>query len=87
MGIVVCLLFNIGVFFGVVFFCIPVPKAWNDALPGKCSNPELLAYLTGAWNVFVDLFIFIVPIPLIRSLQMGKNQRTRLVVVFGIGAL
>lgn len=82
-----CLLFNVGVLFGVVFLCIPVEKAWNNALPGRCSNPQLLAYLTGAWNVLMDLFIFIVPIPLIRNLNMGEKQRNRLVVVFGIGAL
>jgi hypothetical protein len=74
-------------FFGVVFFCLPVEKAWNNALPGHCSNPAILAYLTGAWNIVVDIFVLVVPIPLIRGLHMGSNKKMRLGIVFSIGGL
>lgn len=86
-GIALCFLFNLGMLFGVIFFCIPVAKGWNGSLPGHCSNPDVLSYLTGAWNIAVDFYVLIVPIPIIRNLNMAKNQRARLTAIFSIGAL
>lgn len=86
-GIVLCLLVNLGMFFGVVFFCIPVQKGWNNSLPGHCSDPAVLAYLTGAWNIVVDVYVLAVPVPLVWGLQMGKSKKARLVAVFGVGIL
>jgi hypothetical protein len=42
---------------------------------------------TGTINIFLDLIIFAVPIPLIMKLQMPKKQRIGLVFVFTIGAV
>lgn len=86
-GIVICLLFNLGVLFGVIFLCIPVEKGWDNSLPGRCSNPKILSYLTGVWNIIADFYVLMIPIPLIRKLNMDKDQKRRLTAVFGIGIL
>lgn len=86
-GIVVCTLLNIGLLLGTVFFCIPVDKAWNDALDGHCSDPALLSYLTGACNVFFDIYVLLVPVPMVWKLNMGKRRKMSLAAVFGIGIL
>ncbi|KAI8628367.1 hypothetical protein F5Y19DRAFT_486046 [Xylariaceae sp. FL1651] len=84
-AIVVLTLTNFGFLLGDVFFCIPVAKAWNAALPGHCTSPAALAWFTGVWSVVVDIFILAVPIPLVWNLNIGSGRRIRLASVFGLG--
>ncbi|KAI0451111.1 hypothetical protein F5B21DRAFT_488212 [Xylaria acuta] len=84
-GIVVVFLFNLGLFLGIVFFCIPVQKAWDNSLDGHCSSPAPLSYLSGVWNVVVDIYILVLPIPLVWDLNMSLKRKLRLIAVFGVG--
>ncbi|KAK4109142.1 hypothetical protein N656DRAFT_783440 [Canariomyces notabilis] len=84
-GIAVCFLVNLGLFFGIVFFCIPVEKAWDDSIPGRCSNPVVLAYFTGVWNTVMDIYVLLVPVPFLMGLNIGREKRLRLVAVFSVG--
>jgi hypothetical protein len=86
-AIIVCTLLNFGLLIGIVLFCIPVQKAWNSMLDGHCSDPAVLSYFTGASNVFFDLYVLLVPVPLVWSLQMNKKRKVGVAAVFGIGIL
>ncbi|KAI1875018.1 hypothetical protein JX265_003703 [Neoarthrinium moseri] len=84
-GIVVILLFNIGLLLGIIFFCIPVQKAWDNSIEGRCSSPAPLSYLSGVWNSLVDIYVLVLPIPLVWGLHMGPRRKLRLAAVFSVG--
>ncbi|KAI1088701.1 hypothetical protein F5B19DRAFT_470210 [Rostrohypoxylon terebratum] len=84
-GIVLVTLMGVAILLAIIFFCIPVAKAWDDSIPGHCSSPAPVSYLSGAWNAFVDIYVLILPIPLLWGLNMGPRRKIRLGAVFGIG--
>ncbi|XDG03564.1 hypothetical protein ABKA04_003179 [Annulohypoxylon sp. FPYF3050] len=84
-GIVLVTLMGVAILLAIIFFCFPVAKAWDDSIPGHCSSPAPVSYLSGAWNAFVDIYVLILPIPLLWGLNMGPRRKIRLGAVFGIG--
>ncbi|KAH9904872.1 hypothetical protein F4778DRAFT_780044 [Xylariomycetidae sp. FL2044] len=83
-------LFGLAMFFGGLITCIPVEVSWRDIrnMPSdKCMNKPLFMFITSSLNIAFDLFIYAMPTPLIRRLQMPKRQKIGLMVVFTIGAV
>ncbi|KAI0180757.1 hypothetical protein GGR52DRAFT_4258 [Hypoxylon sp. FL1284] len=85
-SIVVVSLFSAGVLLGTIFQCVLVQKARDDSLPGYCSPPAIFLYLSGAWNAVVDIYVLILPLHLIRSLNLTPKRKLRLTAVFSLGA-
>jgi hypothetical protein len=86
-GLLVMLVVNTVVFFFVVYNCNPPSKAWDTTEEGKCVNARPWAYTTGALNVVEDLFVLVLPMPLVWNIKMQLARRLRLVAVFGLGTL
>ncbi|KAH8788391.1 hypothetical protein F5883DRAFT_531921 [Diaporthe sp. PMI_573] len=84
-GIIFSTLFSIGLFFGGIFNCNPIGKIWNPRLPGRCLTVGPLAFLTGALNVVTDIYILILPIPFLWSLNMQYSRKIRIYAIFAIG--
>ncbi|KAI0133382.1 hypothetical protein F4776DRAFT_133516 [Hypoxylon sp. NC0597] len=84
-GIIVVTLMGIAILLAIIFFCFPVAKAWDDSIPGHCSSPAPVSYLSGVWNAVVDIYVLILPAPLLWGLNMGPRRKMRLAAVFGIG--
>jgi len=71
-----------------IFQCTPVDYFWNRKIPGgHCVNTPAYWYGNAAWNTIFDIVVLVLPIPVIRSLQMGRNQKIAVLGVFGLGAL
>ena len=70
-----------------IFICIPVEKDWNPKVPGHCLPSGVGGSVTGIFNVISDLYIFILPLPFLWSLQMSLHKKVRLMLLFGVGAL
>lgn len=85
LGVVVCL--NTALIFTTIFECSPVARSWNTAISGTCINPVILPYFSGVTSVLIDVYILILPIPLLYRLNMGRKQKFRLVAIFGTGLL
>ena len=47
--------------------------------------PKILAPVTGALNLLLDLFIFILPIPVVMGLQMNARKKVAVLTVFLTG--
>ena len=91
------------IYFGLVFaFCLywvnipitayycgpPAGKPWSLSEMGfKCKKPIILAVVQGPFNVVLDLFIFILPIPVVMGLQMSSRRRIAVLTVFLTGIL
>lgn len=65
--------------------CRPIAKFWNPTVPGKCFNLVAFSYFTNISNLVTDLWIFLLPIPVIWRLHISNHQRLGLCGVFLIG--
>jgi hypothetical protein len=70
------------------FQCAPIQFNWNKTIKGgHCFKAPPFWYAHAAWNTAFDIFVLLLPIPVIRSLQMGRNQKAALMGVFILGTL
>ena len=69
------------------FYCTPVYKAYMPQVDGDCLNPARLYMATASLNIVTDVMLFVLPIPMVLHLRMGKAQKVGAVVIFGIGSV
>jgi hypothetical protein len=67
--------------------CTPVESFWNRAVPGRCMNFKTVWYVMAGVNVATDFALFIMPIPVVNSLQLPRRQKLILLAIFGLGVL
>ncbi|KAH6952879.1 hypothetical protein DER45DRAFT_647549 [Fusarium avenaceum] len=70
-----------------ILICIPVAKFWNATLPGHCSDALTIWYVMAGFNLVTDIFVFCLPLPVIRSLKLPKRQKAMLLAIFSVGFL
>jgi hypothetical protein len=66
----------------------PPGKSWRDSkvIPGNNKGKDGVVWgviAVGAGSVFLDVFIFFLPLPILARLNMSKSKRLQLVAVFG----
>ncbi|KXJ90657.1 hypothetical protein Micbo1qcDRAFT_71885 [Microdochium bolleyi] len=64
--------------------CRPI-EAWWAAADGVCVNKVAFTYATNIINILLDVWIFIIPIPIICNLRTGQHKKVSLVFLFSIG--
>lgn len=67
--------------------CVPLEKLWNSTIDGSCF--DLSKFYVGIQipNVVTDVAIFIIPLPVVRSLPLPTHERWSLVAIFGVGLM
>lgn len=65
--------------------CRPVERFWNPAVPGTCFNLVAFSYFTNITNLVTDVWIFLLPVPLIMRLNISNGKKLGLCGVFMIG--
>lgn len=83
-ALVVFAMFSIG---ATILQCQPIARNWNRELPGRCFALVKFWYFNAAVSIFSDLFILLLPMPLIVALQLPRGQKLGLVMIFGLGVL
>lgn len=83
---------SITTFFFLAFVCVPPSLFWNPAgqaaAPEKCFNQttqQMFFNLNGICNIIQDVSIYLLPIPMLWSLQMPLRQKLALGALFSIG--
>ncbi len=87
--LIACLLWCIAMTVVIVVQCVPLKEAW-DPLPTsrtKCVLLGVFILLQEATNVLLDITILILPISVIRNLQLPARQRWILSLIFLLGGL
>ncbi|KAF4999555.1 hypothetical protein FDECE_11476 [Fusarium decemcellulare] len=80
--------YTVGIFFACIFACKPVAMSWDVTITdGVCINRPSLYIATAVANIFSDVILFCLPIPMVVKLQIPRRQKIGLVVIFGIGSL
>ncbi|PGH11327.1 hypothetical protein AJ79_04943 [Helicocarpus griseus UAMH5409] len=83
--IVIVISYQTGSAAASIFQCTPVRRAWDKQVPGTCVNSRVTWYANAAFNISSDLAILILPMPVVKSLQLPKKARIGLMAVFALG--
>lgn len=67
-----------------VFQCRPVYSAW-DSSNGSCISIVTLFLASAPVNVFTDLAILCLPLPVLTSMRLPQRQKNILIFTFGLG--
>jgi hypothetical protein len=86
-------LYYIFYIFQSIFQCLPVDHYWNRVNPlhkGSCHDPSFVAnstYAQSGLSIVTDLTYAILPILIVRKLQMSRYKRASLSLMLGLGAV
>ncbi len=78
-----CLTFMIG----TIFQCTPVRYMWVKSIDGHCMNTPVFLLVGSILNILTDIVIVILPIPIVWSLQVTRQQKMALSGIFLLGGL
>ncbi|KJR85159.1 uncharacterized protein SPSK_09383 [Sporothrix schenckii 1099-18] len=73
-------------FFGSVFMCVPVQYFWGVG-EGHCLNKLAFWFSNASINIATDIAIILLPMPLIKGLQIPTRQKVILMVIFAFGTV
>lgn len=80
--------YNTALMLVLIFSCRPIAKSWDFTITtGTCVNRPAVYISTGALNVVTDFLILLLPLPMIRGLQMPLRQKLLLGAIFSVGSL
>lgn len=70
-----------------VFECSPVNSLWNPQVKGKCINLSAELVASSVLNVVTDVFILVLPLPILWRLQISMERKLQLIGIFSLGGL
>lgn len=70
-----------------IFGCWPVNRYWNKSKKGRCIDFLPFYYVHTGTEVFFDLWVILLPIRVIGTLNLPRQTKWSLVIVFGLGFL
>ncbi|KAK0619684.1 hypothetical protein B0T14DRAFT_554855 [Immersiella caudata] len=71
--------------FLLTLICQPVAAFWDPSIGGKCLEASTIWYIMAGVNIASDFAILVLPMPVIKSLQLPKRQKIMLIAVFCLG--
>jgi hypothetical protein len=88
-GIVACTIFYT---FGMIFpLATCGPRSGESRLVAfasdRCAMEKTYGYVTTAFNVFSDFYLVLIPIPVVKNLNMSTDKKLRVCSVFMLGFL
>lgn len=88
--LVIVSIYTAWTFFSAVFACWPISYFWTqiqDPSGGKCLNRFAVWFANAGVNIATDIGIGLLPLRVLKELELPKRQRVALMVVFGLGGL
>ncbi|OHF01677.1 CFEM domain-containing protein [Colletotrichum orchidophilum] len=74
--------------FLTIFSCHPIELFWNrDIHTGTCLDVNQLAYANSALAIIQDLLILALPIAMLPGLQMNRNKKISVAMIFLLGSV
>ncbi|KAF5657790.1 integral membrane protein [Fusarium heterosporum] len=87
-GIGVISVYTTILFFLVMFACKPMSMNWDITVTGGvCINQTKTYIATAAVNIISDIYLFVLPLPMVFQLQLPAKQKIGLMGIFTIGSL
>jgi hypothetical protein len=80
--------YTVWTFFGSIFLCYPVAYFWDKTIEGgKCMNQFAAWFTNASLNIVTDFAIVILPMPVLKNLNLPTRQKRSLMLVFTLGGL
>lgn len=68
--------------------CRPIAFNWDKTIVGgTCGNIPQYYLSTGIVNLLLDVFVVVLPMPMLWGLQMKLSRKVGLTFIFGLGFL
>ena len=71
----------------IMFQCIPIDAVFDVSIPGKCLNLEATTYAGACVSIFEDVVIILLPLFVLRDLNLNLKKKVGLGMVFSLGSL
>lgn len=84
---IVVLVYGVWTVFSAIFNCVPVSAFWNFSVHGHCIPRKFLWFFNAAMNIFTDLAILLLPVPVLSQLRVARRQKIGVLFVFATGGL
>jgi hypothetical protein len=68
-----------------IFQCIPVEAYWDGSIPGRCVDNTAVRWSWAAFNTFLDVWVCLMPLPVIHRLHMSPLKKTGVMILFALG--
>lgn len=78
-------LYGLWTFTTAILACVPVSAFWNMDPASHCINKRFLWFFNAAMNIFTDLIILTLPMPVLSALLLPKRQKIGLMFIFALG--
>lgn len=76
---------GIGITVTLFLACRPLEAYWDANVPGKCLVMVTFTYFTNISNLITDIWIFLMPVPMIWHLQLQAKKKMILTLIFCVG--
>jgi hypothetical protein len=76
---------GIGITVALGIVCQPLESYWDRNVAGECLAMVTFTYFTNISNLITDIWIFLMPVPMIWHLQLQTKKKMMLTVIFCIG--
>ncbi|KAE8389639.1 hypothetical protein BDV23DRAFT_184240 [Aspergillus alliaceus] len=71
-----------------IWQCNPIHAVWDfDIKNAHCLSISNIAYANAAVNIATEIMIFILPLPVLRTLHVPSKKKMALCSIFGIGVI
>lgn len=81
--------FGLGNTFAMIFQCAPIPffwDGWRGEMSGSCPvNVQLFGFIRGGIEIFLDLAILALPLPMLARLNMSRKKKLQIMSMFCVG--
>ncbi|KAH8660685.1 hypothetical protein BGZ60DRAFT_517451 [Tricladium varicosporioides] len=79
------LLYGFQATFVSAFNCYPVSGFWDFSIKSKCISKEFLWFFNASFNIFTDIVIIGLPMPVVSNLQIPAKQKVLIMAIFALG--
>ncbi|USW58983.1 hypothetical protein Slin15195_G123020 [Septoria linicola] len=80
--------FSVALMLALIFACKPFKRVWDPTITeGYCLNRGKMYLATAGLNAATDVIMLLLPMPMLRKLQVPRIQKIGLVAIFSIGSL
>jgi hypothetical protein len=76
---------GIGITVTLALACRPIEAFWDSSVTGKCVDLLTFTYFTNISNLITDIWIFLMPVPVIWHLQLQTKKKLLLCLIFCMG--
>ncbi|KAI9793317.1 MAG: hypothetical protein M1833_000762 [Piccolia ochrophora] len=78
--------YSVAISFAQLLSCRPLAKTYDFFTAGKCINTAALYYSNASFNIFTDLALLVLPIFMLRHVQIRRPEKCAVAILFALGS-